>query len=426
MNREILRLAIPNVISNISLPLLSTVDTALMGHLSSVHIGAIGLATMIFNFIYWNFGFLRMGTTGIVAQYHGAHQYKETTSLLLGALFIAGLIGVVLILGAPFLLELASYFLNIEVEHFVYVEQYTSIRVFDAPATIGLYVFMGWYFGRQNSWVPLIVTLLINSINILLSVYFVQSLEWGIEGVAKATVIAQYSGLISMLCIYVFRDRMAISFEEVRIYWSKSKIKRFFSVNKDLFIRTVCLTLSFAYLYSIASDGGEIDLAVNVIILQILSWISYGIDGFAFAAESIIGKYYGANDHQSLRKGIHLSFRWGFLVALSYAIVLASFNSAIITIYTDDQDVILRLKKLSIILWVLPLVSFWCYIWDGIFIGLTQSRYMMYTMILSLFLFVFTHQLFLGTHFLGIWISFLLFFIYRSAFLWWSYKVIDI
>lgn len=422
MNKEILRLAIPNILSNISLPLLSTVDTALMGHLSIAHMGAVGLASMIFNFIYWNFGFLRMGTTGIVAQYHGAQETENSGAFLYGGLIVAIFIGLLLITISPVLLDLAISFLSVESEHVDFVSTYFNIRIWDAPASIGLYVFLGWFFGKQNAWIPLIVTIFINVINSFLSIYLVIGCNWGIEGVAIATVIAQYSGLFLIAAIYLLRFRINLSIKALIKYWNSSKLLRFFQVNRDLFIRTVCLTLSFGFLYRVSSEQGPTFLAVNVIILQILSWISYGIDGFAFAAESVVGKYYGAMNFKKLKQSVRLSFKWGFVVALFYSGVIFVFFDEILNIYTTDPEVLSVTAQFNMMIFLLPIISFSCYIWDGIFIGLTASRYMMKSMFLGLSFYLIFYELYLYQWTYGVWVSFCLFLMIRSFILYYYYN----
>jgi MATE family multidrug resistance protein len=280
MNREILRLALPNILSNISVPLLSTVDTALMGHQSSLHLAAVGIASMVFNLIYWNFGFLRMGTTGMSAQAFGAEDNRQLTNTLARALFLSFMISIFLIIFQKPLISFVAYSMNVEASYLPMVEEYFDIRILAAPATLALYVLFGWFFGVQNAWIPLILTIFINIVNILFSYYFVHTLELSIKGVAYGTLIAQYAGvLLAFGFLYRYKKRFTtIKISEIL---DKNKLSKFLNINKDIFIRTVALTFAFAFFYSQSAKEGELELAITVILLQFLSWISFGIDGFA-------------------------------------------------------------------------------------------------------------------------------------------------
>ncbi|MCB0682028.1 MAG: MATE family efflux transporter, partial [Saprospiraceae bacterium] len=274
MNREILRLAIPNIISNISVPLLSTVDTALMGRLSELHIGAVGIGAMIFNFIYWNFGFLRMGTTGITAQAFGkADVPAQVHTLGRAALVVFTLAALLLLLQIP--IGYASFqLMNVNPSQYALVEEYFFIRIWAAPASLGLYAMIGWFFGMQNAIYPLILTVFINLINIGLSYFFVYHLGWEVRGVALGTVIAQYAGLTLALLLFFgkYRSLLQAFRREALIKWGE--FRRFLLINRDIFLRTLSLTFAFAFFYSQSSAEGAMILAVNTILMQFLNWMS--------------------------------------------------------------------------------------------------------------------------------------------------------
>ena len=274
----------------------------LMGSLSSLHLGAVGIGAMIFNFLYWNFGFLRMGTTGLTAQAFGASDREEIVAILTRALFIAFTIAISFLLLANPLEWIAFRAMNISQSQYELVEQYFYIRLLAAPATLALYAFFGWFFGLQNAVIPLIITIAINVCNIALSLIFVLQLGWEVKGVALSTVISQYLGLIIAIGFALFRYPEYFK----KVHWVLLKnyqaFKEFLRINSDIFIRTIMLSLAFAFFYSQSSKSGELVLAVNVVLLQLVNWMSYGIDGFAFAAESLVGKYKGRRNDQMLWK----------------------------------------------------------------------------------------------------------------------------
>ncbi len=417
MNREILRLAIPNIISNISVPLLSTVDTALMGRMSAAHIGAVGLGSMIFNFIYWNFGFLRMGTTGITAQAFGRGSDPEQAQTLGRALLVAFVLAVLVLLMHQPLARLSYFLLNISPNQLGLVAEYFDIRIWAAPATLGLYAMMGWFFGMQNAIFPLILTVFINLVNIAASVFFIRVLDMEVDGVALGTLIAQYSGFALAIILWFAKYGYLAKEINSKALRQVEKLKHFLTINRDIFIRTFCLTFAFGFFYSQSSALGETMLAVNVILLQFLNWMSYGIDGFAFASESLVGKYKGAEDNRNLKRSIAYSFFWGMGMAVSISAVYWFFGAALVGIFTDQPGIISQ--TLPFLFWMVlfPVISTPCYIWDGIFIGLTASAAMRNTMMLALLVYLLSHFLLyekFGNN--GLWLALLIFMAARGLF----------
>jgi len=422
LNKEILKLAIPNVLSNLSVPMLSAVDTALMGHLSPIYLGAIGLGSMIFNFIYWNFGFLRMGTTGMIAQSYGAEDHDKTIDLLTAALRLSMLISIGLILLSPILFDMMNRLLYVQDIHHSVIASYTRIRIYDAPATIMLYVLTGWFFGRQNALIPLVVTIIINVLNIIISYVLVHCYEMNIAGVAWGTVMSQYIGVIIMMILMIIRSEY--SFGELIRSRTSINMGQFISVNRDLFIRTILLTMAFVLLYRYSNQLGPIELAANVIILQILNWISFGIDGFAFAAESIVGKYKGQNKQEMLFHAVKLCIRWGAGLAFVYTLIFLFGSSGIVKLYSQDIAVNAHVETLKPWVLALPFIGFICYIFDGIFIGLLETQFMRNSMIISFGIFV-VLVVFLPMSNMVLWTSFCLFLLLRGlAQLCYWYKMI--
>ena len=419
INKELLRLAIPNILSNISVPLLSSVDTALMGHESIKHLGAVGIGAMIFNFLYWNFGFLRMGTTGFTAQAFGAKDRTEEISTLFRAAFLALLISFLLVLFSGVLGGLAMDLMYVQTEQLDLVFRYFSIRILAAPASLLLFVFFGWYFGMQNSIFPLIITITLNIVNILLSFLLVKQYGWGIEGVAWGTVIAQYTGLVMALVLFFIKYRTHLGFLNLAYLKRVDKLVSFLRINGDIFIRTFCLTFVFGFFYAQSSKMQANTLEINTILMQFLNWMSYGVDGFAYAAESIVGKYLGAENKKKLKLAVRQSFKWGMGFAFLYALVYGLFGTSILQIFTNEE--VLIQASLAYLSWmvIFPILGTPCYIWDGIFVGLAASKEMRNGMFISLLVFLavfYAVQSTYGNH--GLWFALCVFLVVRALILW--------
>ena len=389
MNREILRLAWPNILSNISVPLLSTVDTALMGHLSALHLGAIGIGSMIFNFLYWNFGFLRMGTTGLTAQAYGAANRKEQLLTLARALLLAAGLALLLLLFQKPLGRLGTELMNSPPAHQPLIMRYFLIRILAAPAALGLYVLSGWFFGMQNAKYPLYITLFVNSVNIALSWVLVKNFGWEVEGVAWGTVVAQYAGLALAMLIWTlryrplffessgFRQMVLRPAKNLRILLSDQQpFLHFLRINRDIFLRTLLLTSAFAIFYSRSAAIDATILAVNTVLLQFLNWMSYGVDGFAFAAESVVGKYKGKKEPAKLQRAVRLSLFYGMALATAFALLYHFGGDALIALFTSDPNVRQAAQPYLVWMALLPFFGAPSYIWDGVFIGLTAARAM--------------------------------------------------
>ena len=415
MNKEILRLAIPNIISNVSVPLLSTVDTALMGHLSAAHLGAVGLGAMVFNLIYWNFGFLRMGTTGMTAQAFGAQHHQQMARLLGRSLVVAIAIALlILILKSP-IEHLGLWFFQVDQRQIILLQSYFSIRIWAAPATLASYVIFGWFFGMQNAVYPLVLTIVANLINIGFSYTLIHYFHLGIAGAAWGTVIAQYSGLMVAVVILRFRYRPYLKDMLKDLFVDTAGLVQFFTINRDLFIRTLSLTFAFAFFYRQSSIAGATILAVNVVLLQLINWMSYGIDGFAYAAESLVGKYKGAGNQREGNRAIRLVMLWGFALALFYSLLYLIWSIPIFKIFTNQVPVIEAARPFLWYMAAFPIAGFICYIWDGIYIGLTASITMRNAMLVSLAFYLITYFAFRNVwpvH--GLWLALLLFLLVRG------------
>ncbi|RJP62810.1 MAG: MATE family efflux transporter [Ignavibacteriales bacterium] len=388
MNKKILRLAIPNILSNLSVPLLSSVDTAIVGHLEKVsYLGAIAIGSMIFNFVYWGFGFLRMGTTGLTAQAFGKKNDEEIILVLARSLSVA-FAAAILIFGLQYFIKEISFYLvttGPEVEK--YARDYFDIRIFAAPATLGLYAFHGWFLGMQNAKYPLILTVVVNVLNIGFNFLFIYGYGMNVDGVALGTVFAQYLGLILSIFLYLKKYREFTAALIIKKITDVEPIKKFFSVNFDIFLRTLSLIFAFTFFTAVSADLGTEILAANTILLQLWMILSYGVDGFAFAAESLVGKYIGAGNKQKLQSAIKYSFIWGIGLGVILTIIYFFLDREILAFYTDKTEIINLASAYFIWTLLAPLTNSICYIWDGVFIGATATKPMRNSMLLSVLIF---------------------------------------
>ncbi len=404
VNKEIYRLALPNIVSNFSIPLLGAVDTALMGRLESEHyLGAVGIGGIIFSFIYWGFGFLRMATTGLTAQAFGERDLQECGRLLLRAICL-GITASLLLYTFQWQLADVSFLLigtSPEVEHLARV--YFHIRIYAAPATLCLHAFHGVFLGVQNARYPMLLTIVVNLVNIVLNLVFVRLLGMKVEGVALATVIAQYVGLFLAILLFSRYYRGLLRTWRFREILAFSKLKRFLNISGDIFIRTCCLVFSHAVFTAKSAALSDTVLAVNTILLQFINLMSYAIDGFAFAAESLIGKYKGAQDMGNLKKTTHQIFLWAFLFGGVIMLIFILFGEQLLHLFTDQMRLIEQTKPYLIWIIVASVVNVAAYIWDGIFLGATASKALRNSVILSTFLFLSAIYLLMpfGNH--GLW-----------------------
>lgn len=416
MNREILRLAVPNIISNISVPLLSAVDTSLMGHISEAKLAAVGAGSMLFSFLFINFGFLRMGTTGITAQNFGRKDIDEAARTLHRAVFLALAFSATLLLFGNFLFEAGSKLMNIRPEHYPLVKEYFVIRIVALPAGLMLYAIFGWLFGMQNSFLPMLITIASNILNIVFSVYFVRVLNRDIAGVAEGTVLAQYISLLVVGIALFVKYRYVFKGFKISAILNPVPLKPFLKINTDIFIRTVLLTFVIFFLYALSSAAGGMVLASAVILLQFVNILSYGIDGFAYASESLSGKYYGAGNYVKLMKSVRYSFIYAGSLAVLCSLVFGFFNEFIISIFTDLPKLKAHTQELNFFVILIPPLAFAGYIWDGVFVGITAVKELRNSMIIASSSFLLTFYLsdiFYDTVY-ALWFSFLLFFAFRS------------
>lgn len=425
MNKSILKLAIPNIISNITIPLLGLVDMILMGHLdSAVYIGAIALGGTIFSVLYSFFSFLRAGTTGFTAQSYGNKDKTETIYSLYRSVCI-GIPIIILILSLQIpIAKISSLLLDGSDEVKTLALTYFYVRIWAAPANILLYCLNGWFVGMQNTKIPMFIAILINVMNIIFSYLLVMVFEQNVKGVALGTVIAQYCGLTLAIILLIKNYKSYFVKINTKILFNIDKIKRFFKVNSDLMIRSFLLIISIAFFTNQSAKLGDNILAINMILLQSFYIFSYFTDGFAYAGEAMVGKFVGSNDKENLKKVIRLLLIWGFSISIPFTILYTLFPSTFVKIISDNLEILAEIRPYYIYMSVIPLITFAAFIWDGIYIGATASKAIRNTMIIStIFVFIPSWHLLtprFGNH--GLWIAFLCFMIARGLAMTFMYK----
>ena len=420
MNKKILQLAIPSIVSNITVPLLGLIDVAIVGHLgSAAYIGAIAVGGMLFNIIYWLFGFLRMGTSGMTSQAFGQRDLKEVTRVLLRAVGVGLFIALCLLLLQYPIRKIAFLLIDATPEVRELATVYFNICVWGAPAVLGLYGFAGWFIGMQNSRFPMFIAITQNVVNIVASLSFVYLLDMKIEGVALGTLIAQYAGFFMASLLWLrYYGRLKIAFRWQEII-GKTAMKRFFQVNSDIFFRTLCLVAVTTFFTSTGARQGDVVLAVNTLLMQLFTLFSYIMDGFAYAGEAMTGRYIGARNNTGLQRMIRLLFRWGWGLSLSFTILYMIGGQDFLGLLTNDTTVINAAG--SYYYWVLaiPLAGFAAFLWDGILIGATATRLMLYSMLVASGMFFLIYYIFyalMGNH--ALWMAFLIYLSLRGIMQW--------
>lgn len=417
INREILRLSIPNILSNIVIPLAGMVDVAIMGHLnSSLYIGAIALGAMVFNFIYWGFGFLRMSTTGFTAQAYGSGSREEIMLVFTRAGILALTVAIVLLILQQPIGWLSFELIRGSAEVEQQAAEYFSVRIWAAPATLLLYVFYGWFIGMQNSIIPASIAIVVSLVNAAVSYLLVFRFGMKADGVALGTVIAQYTGLVIATVLLLLRYRKVLHIPKLKVVMNRIAIRSMMLVNRDIFIRTMCLIAVMTFFTARSAVYGTDLLAANTLLFQFFIFFSYFIDGFAYAGEALTGKFIGLKDHLRLKQLLKALFLWGALLSIAFTILYGLLGSRLPGILTNDPATILATKPLLFWTILIPVVSFAAFLWDGIYIGATAGVPMRNVMLISAGL-VFFPVFFLLDPLIGnqaLWLAMLLFLAARS------------
>lgn len=380
MNKQILHIALPSIISNITVPLLALVDTTIVGHLGSAsYIAAIALGGMIFNMIYWLFNFLRMGTGGLTAQAYGANQHQATSYILLRSLTIAGGIALTLLLLQRPIFQVTFHFVTATVEVRSLASIYFNILIWGAPAMLALYSFTGWFLGMQNARIPMCIAITQNVVNIAVSTLLVFGCHLKIEGVALGTLISQYTALLLAVIFCLTKFDVKQHFE-LKAILDINTLKRFFQINRDIFLRTLCLIAVTTYFTSAGSTQGEVTLAANTLLMQFFIIFSYFMDGFAYAGEALGGRYFGAHDRLNFQRVTRCLFAWGGALSVLFFFIYFLSGTSLLHLLTDDSQVINRAQQYLPIIYFIPLISFAAFLFDGLYIGTTATRYMLISM----------------------------------------------
>lgn len=406
-DRQILHIALPSIVSNITVPLLGMIDVAIVGHMGSpVYIGAVAVGSMIFNLVYWLFGFLRMGSSGLTAQALGRRDLTEITRLLVRSVSVALGVALLLVVLQMPLKWLMFWLIGPTVDVLPYATTYYYIVIWGAPASLMLFSLMGWYIGMQNTRIPMFVSIMQNIVNILASLTLVYGFGLKIEGVALGTVIAQYAGLLIALGLLVryygrLRSNLVIKGTFVR-----KAMGQFFHINRDIFLRTFCLVAVNLFFTSAGARQGAVILSVNTVLLQLYLFFSYFMDGFAYAGEALCGKAYGAHNAIAFRETLRRLWMWMVIVTIIYTLLYIIGGNRIVGLLTDEPQV---LETAGDYLWwacLIPVAGCIAFIWDGVFIGMTATRGMLVSSFLSALVFFSVHMLTEGAmdnH--GLWLA---------------------
>lgn len=374
MNRRILKLAIPSIFANITVPLVGMVDIAVAGRLgSAAAIGAIAIGTMLFDLLYWNFGFLRVGTGGLTAQSYGRRCFRDSIKYMTQGLTVS-LSSALIILAIQYLFILVAFeFIDCSPEVAELSKQYFFIRVWAAPATLSLFVFKGWFIGMQNTVSPMAIDVVVNLVNVVASIYLGLYTGMGFAGIALGTVIAQYSGLLLAVALFVIYYKKLFHYFDIKAALHLQDLKAFFKLNGNLFFRSLCFMLIYSGFTALAARYGDVQLAVSSIMMKLLMLFSYFVDGFAYAGEALAGKYIGAKDRTQLVRAVKLLFVWSAIIGVISTVAYAVGGEWMVRLMTTEPEVITGTRPYLFWLILMPIISCAAFMWDGIYIGATAS-----------------------------------------------------
>ena len=387
LNREILKLAIPSILANITVPLVGIADIAVAGHLSgsaAIFIGGISIGSLLFDMLYWNFSFLRIGTGGMTAQAYGRDDMSAAAATLIRSVFVSMLIAISCILIQWAFVDFVFLFVKCSPEVRSLAETYFHIRICAAPATLTLMALKGWFIGMQNSVIPMATDLIVNGMNIAGSIILAMGLPAlgfggiGFPGISVGTVAAQYSGLLFAVSMLMLRYRKKVfagfSLKDARESFTGHEMKKFFNLNADLFIRSLAIMGIYAGMTVISARYGDMMLAVSSILVQLMMIFSYFTDGFAYAGEALTGKFIGRRDKPAVRQTVRSVFAWSMGVAAVFMVLYAFFARPMLYVLTSDTEVVTA--SMEFIPWLIPMPIIGCaaFTWDGIYVGATASK----------------------------------------------------
>lgn len=409
-HRSVWTLAGPIMLSNISVPLVGAVDTAVVGRLPDPSaIGAVALGALIFSILYWGFGFLRMGTTGFIARAFGARDRQSIQDTLLRVLLIALVLGVLVVAISSPIIRFALYLLEAGEQVERLTDDYASIRIWSAPATLSIYVFSGVFIGLHNTWHALLLQLVLNLCNIVLDVLLVTGLGMGVDGVALATLIAEYAA--AFFGVYLLRDLIGNAYRQCdwKRLFERAAFIKLLQANGDIFIRTLSVTFCFAYFTAESARFGEVILAANAILMHLQNILAYALDGFAHAVEALCGSAFGASNRRRFRQAASLTSLWAVVFSIAFCLFYWLFGNDLLKLFTDIDSVLDSAEQYLPWLILLPLISVWSFQLDGVFIGTGYTREMRNAMIVSMVFYLLSLELllpWLGNHGLFLGLSF--------------------
>ncbi|MGF6666092.1 MATE family multidrug resistance protein [Paraburkholderia atlantica] len=416
-HRRVLGLAFPIVLANLTQPILGAVDTAVAGHLDSAsYLGGVALGGLFFNFVFWGFGFLRMGTTGLVAQAHGAGHGDELRNSVVRALLMAAAIGALVLLVQQPLIDYSLRAIGGSDAVQRHAQVYCHARIWAAPLALGNYVVLGWLLGTQRVRLALLSQVFINSVNIVAVVLYVYAFHWGVAGIGAATATADALGFaLGLALLWHGRPRGLPALNRAALF-DAAALKRLVVLNRDIFVRTLCLLSSFGWFAHLGARQGDATLAANALLLNFQTFMAYGLDGFAHAAEALVGAAIGARDRHAFAQAVKVTALWSALGALGFSFVYWGAGAWIIERLTDQAAV--RAAAETYLPWAAlsPVISVWGFLLDGVFIGATRTRELMMAMVVSLAVFVAASSTLLawhGNH--GLWIALLIFMATRGV-----------
>lgn len=419
MNRTVLKLAIPSIFANITVPLVGMADTAIAGRMGDASVlGGIAIASMLFDLLYWNMGFLRMGTGGMVAQAYGRRDFREAMNVYaLGMATALGFAFLFLVLQYLYV-EVAFHFIECSPQVEVLAREYFFIRIWAAPATLSLNVFKGFFIGMQNAVSPMAVDVTVNISNVLFSIFFAFYAGLGFSGIAWGTLVAQYTGMALAITLMLVYYRKLFHYIDLKSSLKLQKVKRFFMLNADLFVRSLSFLFIYAGLTSIAAKYGDVALAVSSIMMKLMLLYSYFVDGFAYAGEALSGRYIGARDKDSLRRAVKVIFIWCGGIGVVSTFGYWAGGEWLFKFMATDPVVIAESARFLPWLLIMPLVSCVAFTWDGIYIGATATRAIRNSMLWAVVGFFLSYWIFREPYGVqSLWVGYMVHLVVRTVYL---------
>ncbi len=417
LDKRILAIALPAIVSNITTPVLGLVDVAITGHFgAAAYIGAIAVGTTMFNMLYWLLSFLRMGTAGLTAQAFGANDAQASAATLARALLMALGFSLVLILFSHPLADITLRFIDADSSVEPHARAYFAIGIFGAPAALGMFVLNGWYLGMQNTKIPMWIALLTDITNILASLVLVYAIKMRIEGIALGTITAQWLGFITATIILIRKYKPSIPSMSVLLKFSA--LKRLFSINIDIFLRTLCLVAVTVWFTRAGAARGVDTLAANALLMQLFMFFSYFSDGFAYAGEALAGMAHGSRNSRQVKSVVLRLLKWCIAVAVIFTIIYALGGPLILRLLTDDSHVIATATTYLPWAVAVPACGILAFLYDGIYVGLTDTRHMLWSMLWAMaiyFALYFALEPLWANH--ALWLAFISYLIMRGLYL---------